>query len=351
MKNSDTTVEKSLYGELNDGTDIQRYTLRSTAGATARIISYGATLTELWVPGLDGKLVDVVLGFDDLKGYVGHHPHFGGIIGRIANRIGGGKFVLDGREYTLPLNDGPNTLHGGLIGFDHRAWKSEAFDEDGSGVRLNYLSADGEEGFPGNLSVMVEYRLTTENELKIRYRAVTDKPTILNLTNHSYFNLSGGGDILDHSLQINANSYTPVDPTNVPTGEIKPVAGTPFDFTTPTAIGARRTAISPRPGAYDCNYVVNGAIGELRLAARVQDPDTGRTMEVWTTESGIQLYTSIWLDGSIVGKRGEAHPQFGAICLETQHFPNSINIPAFPTTVLRPGSIFQSETVYKFSIT
>ena len=349
MKNSDISIEKGVFGKLEDGREIPSFSLKNAAGVRAKIISYGAALAELWAPGRDGEVVDVVLGFDALEGYTGRHPHFGGIIGRVANRIAAGKFVLDGRQYALALNDGPNTLHGGRVGFDHRVWKPEVLREEGC-VRLSYFSPNGEEGFPGNLSVAVEYRLTARNELKFLYRAATDKPTILNLTNHSYFNLSGGGDVLDHSLEINANSYTPVDTTNIPTGEIKSVADTPFDFTKQTKIGARSTPVHPRAGAYDCNYVVNGTPGALRFAARVTDPGSGRAMEVWTTEPGIQLYTAIWLDGSITGKGGVAYQQFGAVCLETQHFPNAINIPSFPSTVLRPGAVFQSETIYKISV-
>ncbi len=344
------SVETSVFGKLDDGTEIQMYTLKNRTGAYAKVITYGATVTELWVPDRNGQLGDVVLGFDNLKDYLGPHPHFGGVIGRFANRIAKGKFTLDGRQYTLAINNGPNTLHGGNVGFDRRVWKAEPIEyANAAGVRMTYISADGEEGFPGRLTVTVEYTLTPENSLKITYAASTDKPTIVNLTNHSYFNLAGAGDVLKDELEMNADSYTPVDATLIPTGEIKSVRGTPLDFTKPTSIGARSTPLDPKTGAYDFNYVVNGKQGELRLAARVSDPRNGRIMEVWTTEPGVQLYTAIGLDGSIVGKRGVAYPKFGAVCLETQHYPDSINHPNFPSTILRPGSIFQSQTIYKFS--
>jgi aldose 1-epimerase len=344
------SVETTVFGKLDDGTEIQMYTLTNSRGASAKIITYGATLTELWVPDKNGQFGDVVLGFDDLKGYLGPHPHFGGVIGRVANRIAKGKFTLDGTQYTLAINNGPNTLHGGNVGFDRHVWKGEPVKSgNAAGVRLTYVSPDGEEGFPGKLTATVEYTLMEDNSLKIAYTATTDKPTIVNLTNHTYFNLSGAGDVLKDTVEINADSYTPVDSTMIPTGEIEPVKGTPLDFTKPMAIGARSTPLDPKAGAYDFNYVVNGKPGELRFAARVTDPSSGRVMEVRTTEPGIQLYTAIGLDGSIVGKRGVAYPKFGAVCLETEHFPDSINHPNFPSIILRPGSKFQSETTYKFS--
>jgi aldose 1-epimerase len=344
------SVEKSTFGKLDDGTVIDMYTLKNATGATAKIITYGATLTELWVPDRSGKAGDVVLGFDNLKDYLGPHPHFGGIVGRVANRIAKGKFSLDGKQFTLATNNGPNTLHGGNVSYDHRVWKAEPVnDPHVASVRLTYLSPDGEEAFPGNLSVTVTYSLIDGNALKIEYRATTDQPTIVNLTNHSYFNFAGSGTILSDILTINADSFTPVDSMLIPTGEIKPVRDTPLDFTHPTAIGARIDALKPDPGGYDHNYVLNGHPGELHFAARVNDPANGREMEVWTTEPGMQFYSAIHLDGSIVGKRGVAYPAFGALCLETQHFPDSINHANFPSTVLRPGAEFYSETIYKFS--
>jgi len=268
----------------------------------------------------------------------------------VVNRIANAKFTLDGKTYALPANSGTLTLHGGKVGFDRRVWKAEALAEAHvASVRLTYLSPDGEEGFPGNLSVTVTYSLIDGNALKIEYRATTDKPTIVNFTNHSYFNFAGSGTILNDVLTINADTFTPSDSTLIPTGEIKPVKDTPLDFTHPAVIGARIDALKPDPGGYDHNYVLNGNPGELHFAARVSDPSNGRQMEVWTTEPAMQFYSAIHLDGSIVGKRGVAYPAFGALCLETQHYPDAINHPNFPSTVLRPGAEFHSETIYKFS--
>jgi aldose 1-epimerase len=345
-----SSVEKSTFGKLDDGTVIDMYTLKNATGATAKIITYGAIVTELWVPDRNGEVGDVVLGFDDLKGYLGPHPYFGGVVGRVVNRIANAKFTLDGKTYALPANSGTLTLHGGKVGFDRRVWKAEPIsDPHAASVRLTYLSPDGEEGFPGNLSVTVTYSLIDGNALKIEYRATTDKPTIVNLTNHSYFNFAGSGTILNDVLTINADTFTPTDSTLIPTGEIKPVKDTALDFTHPTVIGARIDALKPDPGGYDHNYVLNGNPGELHFAARVSDPSNGRQMEVWTTEPAMQFYSAIHLDGSIVGKRGVAYPAFGALCLETQHYPDAINHPNFPSTVLRPGAEFHSETIYKFS--
>ena len=344
------SVETSVFGNFDDGTAIQLYTLKNAHGMVAKIINYGATIQELWVPDRTGKLGDVVLGFDNLKSYTGSHPHFGGVIGRVANRIAKGKFTLDGKDYALAINNGPNTLHGGNVSFDHRVWKAEAVEApNAAGVKLTYLSPDGEEGFPGNLSVTVTYTLTDDNALKIEYTATTDKPTLVNLTNHSYFNFSGAGDVLKDILYINADSYTPVDSTLIPTGEIAPVKDTPMDFTHPAPIGAGIPALASTIGGYDFNYVLNGDAGHLHLAARASDPSNGRQMEVWTTEPGVQFYSAIGLDGSIVGKRGVAYPKFGALCLETQHFPDAIHHPNFPSIVLRPGEKFHSETIYEFT--
>jgi aldose 1-epimerase len=294
---------------------------------------------------------DVVLGFDNLEGYLGQHPFFGGTIGRYANRIAKGKFTLDGKEYQLALNNGPNSLHGGQLGFNRRVWKAEPLEEkNGAAVRFSYLSKDGEENYPGNLQVSVTYTLTNTDELKIQYAADTDKDTVLNLTNHSYFNLSGTdtGTILKYILYLNADKYTPVDPTLIPTGAIDSVVGTPLDFLKPTAIGARIAELK-EIGGYDHNFVLNGKAGTLRLAAKVTDPESGREMEVLTTQPGIQFYSSIGLNGSIKGKGGVAYEKYGAICLETQHFPDSPNHPDFPSTELKPGQHFRSETIYKFS--
>jgi len=349
-KTGEATVEKSNFGTLEDGTVIEAFTLRNARGAMAKVITYGATLTELWVPDKNGKLGDVVFGFDGLKGYLGSHPYFGSTVGRYANRIAKGKFTLDGKEYTLAINNGPNSLHGGKIGFDRRVWKAEPLREPhAAAVRFTYLSPDGEENYPGNLSVSVTYTLTDENALKLDYSAKTGKATPVNLTNHSYFNLAGsGGDILGNVLYLNADRFTPVDSTLIPTGEIRPVKGTPLDFTKPTPIGAHIAEIKDI-GGYDHNFVINGEPGKLRLAARVSEPTSGRQMEVWTTEPGVQFYSSIGLDGTIVGKGGITYKKYGALCLETQHYPDSPNHPNFPSTIVRPGESFHSETIYKFS--
>jgi aldose 1-epimerase len=350
--NKKAGVERGAFGKLDDGTAIEVFTLRNSKGAAAKIITYGGTLTELWVPDRAGKAGDVVLGFDDLKGYLGDHPHFGGVIGRYANRIAKGKFSIDGQEYTLATNNGPNTLHGGTVGFDHRVWKGEPISgAKGAAVRLTYVSPDSEEHFPGTLTATVVYTLTEDNALKIEYTATTDKPTAVNLTNHSYFNLSGGGDVLGHAVTLNASRYTPVDSTLIPTGELATVKGTAYDFTKPMTIGLRIAELAKvkELGGYDINYVVDGESGKLRMAAKVADPASGREMEVWTTEPGVQMYTGNWLDGSLQGKRGVAYGRYGAVCLETQHYPDSVNRPNFPSVILRPGAMYHSETIYKFS--
>ncbi len=344
-------VDKAEFGKLPDGTAIEAYTLYNSQGASAKVITYGATLAELHVPDKNDKMGDVVLGFDNLEGYLGQHPYFGGTIGRYGNRIAKGKFTLDGKEYQLLLNNGPNSLHGGQIGFNRRVWKAEELKEkDGAAVRFSYLSKDGEENYPGNLKVSVTYTLTNTNELKLQYSAETDKDTVLNLTNHSYFNLSGTdtGNILKYILYINADKYTPVDSTLIPTGELASVTGTPLDFLKPTAIGARIAELK-EIGGYDHNYALNGKAGTLRVAAKVTDPESGREMEVLTTEPGVQFYSAIGLNGSIKGKGGVAYEKYGAICLETQHFPDSPNHPNFPSAELKPGEHFHSETIYKFS--
>jgi aldose 1-epimerase len=347
----ETSVERRIFGKMGDGTDVELFALKNARGTTANIIGYGASLQGLWVPDRRSKLSDVVLGFDDLKGYLGPHPHFGGTIGRFANRIANGKFTLDGRGYALALNDGANTLHGGREGFDRRVWRGEINKVTrAASVQFTYVSADGEEGFPGVLKATVVYTLTDEDELKIDYTATTDRATPVNLTNHSYFNLAGSGDILSHVLELNATQYTPVDARLIPTGAIAPVAGTPLDFTHPTAIGARIGQLARDPGGYDHNFVLDGEGGKLKLAARLSDPASGRLMEVWTTEPGIQFYTGNFLDGKIQGKGGVAYQKFAALCLETQHYPDSVNHPNFPTTILRPGSAFHEQTILKFSV-
>jgi len=343
-------VERTIFGNLENGTAVEMFTLRNAKGAVAKVITYGATLTELWVPDRTGKLGDIVLGFDDLKGYLGPHPFIGGTIGRVANRIAKGKFTLDGKEYTLAINNPPNSLHGGKEGFDRVVWKGEPLrNPHAAAVRFTYLSRDGEEGYPGNLSVTVTYTLTDDNELKIDYTAQTDKPTPVNLTNHSYFNFTGSGDILGHVLYLNADDFTPVDATLIPTGELRPVKGTPMEFTRPTAIGSRIEELKGYPGGYDINYVLNGEAGKMKLAARVYEPNSGRQMEIWTTEPGIQFYSGNFLDGSITGKYGLLYRKHAAFCLEAQHFPDAVNQPSFPSVILRPGSVYRQETIYKFS--
>lgn len=344
------SVEKTSLGRLPDGSEVERYTLRNDKGAVAKIITYGATLTELWMPDRSGKNADVVLGFDNLAGYAGDHPYFGAIVGRYANRIAKGKFSLDGKEYSLFINNGPNSLHGGKVGFSRKIWKAEPLKlAHGAAVKFSYVSPDGEEGYPGTLTVHVTYELTDDNALKITYHASSDKPTVANLTNHSYFNLSGAGsgDILKDVLQLDADRYTPVDDAMIPTGELKPVEGTPFDFRKPTAIGARSGNL-PGIAGYDHNFILNGESGKLRKVAEVSDPASGRQMEVWTSEPAVQLYIGLGLDGSNQGIGG-AYQKFGAFCLETQHYPDSPNHPEFPSTVVTPGKDFHSETVYKFS--
>jgi len=343
-------VAKTSFGKLSDGTEIEQYTLTNSKGSVAKIITYGATLTELWVPDKSGKKADVVLGFDSLAGYTGDHPFFGATVGRYGNRIAKGKFSIDGKEYSLFLNNGPNSLHGGKVGFNRKVWKAEPVKvAHGAAVKFTYVSADGEEGYPGTLTVHVTYELADDNAVKIAYHAETDQPTVVNLTNHSYFNLSGAGsgDILKEVLQLDADHYTPVDSTLIPTGELKSVEGTPFDFRKPTAIGARNSQI-PAIDGYDHNFVLNGTSGKVRKIGSVADPASGRSMEIWTSEPGVQLYVSIGLDGKITGNGG-AYNKFGALCLETQHFPDSPNHSNFPSTVVRPGKPYHTETIYKFS--
>jgi aldose 1-epimerase len=344
------SIEKEISGKTHDGKPIEAYTLRSESGSIAKIISYGATLVKLWMPDRDGNLSDVVLGFDGVENYLGPHPHFGGVVGRYANRIAKGKFTLDGKESHLDINDPPNSLHGGKLGFDRRMWAAKPSpDASTAAVRFSYSSADGEEGYPGNLNVDVTYTLTHNNELRIEYSARTDKATPLNLTNHSYFNFRGSGDILGHLLQLDADSYTPVDTTLIPTGEIRAVAGSPLDFRKPAAIGARIAQLSGNPGGYDHNFIVNGKPGALRHAARVFDPSTGREMEVWTTEPGIQFYSGNFLDGSVKGKHGIIYGKHSGFCLETQHYPDSVNHPEFPSVILRPAETYNQTTVFRFS--
>jgi aldose 1-epimerase len=340
---------KEEFGRLPDGTAVELFTLYNSAGLRARIMTYGAILVSLEVPDREGRLADITLGYDSLDGYLETTPYFGAIVGRYGNRIGRGKFTLDGVEYTLAANNGENHLHGGIKGFDKVVWTAEQIREDRAvGVRMSYLSPDGEEGYPGNLECVVTYRITEDNELKITYEATADKATPVNLTHHSYFNLAGqgSGDILGHELRILADRYTPVDEGLIPTGELRPVHNTPFDFTEPHTIGER---IDQVEGGYDHNFVLTSGGGELAPAARVHEPTSGRTMEISTTEPGIQFYTGNFLDGTIAGKIGRVYRKHFGFCLETQHFPDSPNQPEFPSTILRPGEKYLSQTVHKFS--
>ena len=346
-------IKKQTFGMTANGEPVELYTLTNTNGVEARIMTYGGTVVSLKVPDRHGKLGDIVLGYETLEDYLKNSPYFGSIIGRYGNRIGKGRFSLNGKGYSLPKNNGENTLHGGNKGFDKVVWKAkEVNSRKGVGLSLSYLSKDGEEGFPGNLSVTVVYTLTNNNELKIDYSATTDKTTVVNLTHHSYFNLAGEGDILNHELMIAARRFTPVDAGLIPTGELRRVNGTPMDFTKSTVIGARIDQQDEQltlGKGYDHNWVLNNNTGRLALAARVYEPGSGRVMEVATTEPGIQFYSGNFLDGSITGKDGQVYKQRYGFCLETQHFPDSPNKPAFPSTVLKPGQTYRTSTVYRFS--
>ena len=347
-----TKLAQAEFGKMPDGAAIRIYTLTNKNKLQARIADYAGVVVSLNAPDRNGRMADVVLGFDTLPEYLANPTqYFGAIIGRYGNRIGAARFTLNGVEYKLPKNNGENSLHGGGDGFFKRVWKPRVLPD--GGLELSYLSKDGEEGYPGNLSVTVTYRLTDANELKIDYAATTDKDTVVNLTNHSYFNLkgAGSGDILGHNLMLNAERFTPVDKGLIPTGDLLGVAGTPFDFRKLTAIGARieQNDEQLKIGAgYDHNWVLNKSGNALTLAARVEEPSSGRTLEVYTSEPGIQFYSGNFLDGSVKGKGGKVYGHRSAFCLETQHFPDSPNRPAFPSTVLKPGQRYQSATVYRF---
>jgi aldose 1-epimerase len=353
-KSGSTT--KSSFGKTPEGEQVDLYTLTNKNGVEATITTYGGAVVSLKVPDVHGTLGDIVLGFDSVDGYVNNKSYFGAIIGRYGNRIGHAQFTLDGKTYTLAKNNGENTLHGGIKGFNKAVWTAKEIPaKDGQALELTYLSKDGEEGFPGNLNVRVVYTLTDSNELKIEYSATTDKKTVLNLTNHSYFNLAGpgSGDVLAHRLLIEADKFTPVDSGLIPTGELPDVAGTPFDFRKPTAIGARIDSNDEQiklGGGYDHNFVLRRKMGDpISLAARVVEPTTGRVLEVWTTEPGVQFYTGNFLDGTARGKGGISYVKRSAFCLETQHFPDSPNQPKFPSTVLKPGERYHTTTIYKFT--
>jgi aldose 1-epimerase len=343
---------ESAFGTTASGAAVHLYTLRNPSGVEVRLTNYGATVVSITTPDREGRLEDIVLGFDTFEGYLKNDPFFGVVVGRYGNRIAGGRFTLDGTTYTLARNNGPHHLHGGVRGFDKAVWTASIVDRpDGPSVQFEYRSKDGEEGYPGNLTAGVTYTLTDQNDLRIEYRATTDKTTVVNLTNHSYFNLRGSGDILDHLLTIAADRFTPVDSGLIPTGVLRDVTGTPFDFRTLTAIGARIGAADEQlkfGRGYDHNFVLNNQSGVLALAARVVEPTTGRVLEVHTTEPGLQLYTGNFLDGTIVGKGGRSYGPRAGFCLETQHYPDSPNKPAFPSTVLAPGQQYETTTVFAF---
>jgi aldose 1-epimerase len=348
-------VSKAAFGQTKDGTPVEIYTLTNRHAVTAKIMTYGATLTELIVPDRAGKPANVVLGFDKLEPYLAGTPYFGATIGRVGNRIAKGTFTLGGKTYHLATNNGPHHLHGGNVGFDKVVWKAEVMPaKDGQAVKFTHRSPDGDEGYPGTLDVIVVYTLTEANELRIEYTATTDKPTPLNLTNHSYFNLAGEGHglILDQVMMIAADGFTPTDDLLIPTGKVAPVKGTVMDFTQPTPLGARieKVQVAP-PVGYDHNYVLRPATAghTMRLAARVIEPKSGRTMDVRTTEPAVQLYTGNFLDGTIKNRHGVPYQKHSAFCLETQHYPDSVNHPNFPSTILEPGKTYTSTTVYAFS--
>jgi aldose 1-epimerase len=348
-------IDKEPFGMTPDGVAVDLYTLRNAHGCEARITNYGGIVVSLKVPDRQGNLGDVVLGFDNLTDYVEKSPYFGSLIGRYGNRIAKGKFTLGGKTYSLAVNDGPNHLHGGVKGFDKVVWDAESSVRDGTEptLTLQYTSSDGEEGYPGTLEIKAVYTLTQDNALRLEYEATTSKDTIVNLTQHSYFNLAGRGDILGHVVLINASRFTPVDDTLIPTGELRPVQNTPFDFTTPTTIGARINEDDEQlkyAGGYDHNWVIDKPDGELGLMARVYEPTSGRVLEVLSTEPGLQFYTGNFLDGTLVGKGGWKYQFRCAFCMEPQHFPDSPNKPDFPSVVLKPGDVYKNTIIYRFSV-
>ncbi len=355
-KPSMLNIDKQVFGSDVDGKPVYLFTLSNVNGMVVRITNYGAIVQSLLVPDREGKIEDVVLGYDQLNDYLKDSPYFGAIVGRYGNRIARGKFRLENNEYTLQTNNGVNHLHGGIKGFDKVVWNAEPIKyENEVSLKLSYLSPDGEEGYPGNLSAIVIYTLTNNNELKIEYQATTDKPTLCNLTHHSYFNLSGNcqRNILNHRLWINANHFTPVDSTLIPTGEILPVKDTPFDFSTARAISERIDWEDEQLKfglGYDHNWVLNDVDGSLKLQASLYDSVSGRLMEILTVEPGLQFYSGNFLNGSQVGKAGKVYHFRNGLCLETQHFPDSPNKPNFPATILKPGETYETQTVYRFSV-
>ncbi|MGD8452795.1 MAG: aldose epimerase family protein [Phycisphaerae bacterium] len=350
------SIEKQSWGETADGQPVSLYTLTNAAGVRMRVCDVGCIIVSLTVPDRAGEMADIVLGYDRLADYVADRRHFGAVVGRYGNRIAGAQFTLEGKAYHLTANRPPNHLHGGEIGFEKVLWAGEGLVGDGRvGVKLHYRSRDGEEGYPGNLDATVCYWLTNDNELRIEYTATTDAPTPINLTNHTYFNLAGAGngDILGHELMLAADRFTPVDESLIPTGELRPVAGSPFDFTKPTPIGARIEADDEQirfGGGYDHNFVFARWDGKLRPVGTLHDPQSGRFMEMLTTEPGVQFYSGNFLNDQDVGKGGKVYGRRSGLCLETQHFPDSPNKPQFPSCILRPGKTYHHVTVYRFSV-
>jgi aldose 1-epimerase len=351
-----TRIERKPFGKTPAGESVELFTLTRQGAPTVSVANFGGHIVSILAPDRSARLADVTLGYRDFAGYLGDKDYLGSIVGRYANRIAQGRFTLDGRTFTLAVNNGPNSLHGGPTGFHKRVWTPKVVSgPDGDSLELTYVSKDGEEGYPGTLTAKVVYSLREDGGLLIDYTATTDAPTVVNLTNHAYFNLAGEGEgtILGHEMQIEADAFTPVDSTLIPTGKVQPVEGTPFDFRKPVAIGARIDAADEQLGAgggYDHNFVLRGKMGELRLAARVREPKSGRVLEVLTTEPGIQFYSGNFLDGTVVGKSGKPYVRRGAFCLEAQHFPDSPNQPPFPSVVLRPGQTYKQTTVYRVTL-
>jgi aldose 1-epimerase len=351
-----TRIESKPFGKTPSGDSVELFTFARQGAPTIAVTNLGGHIVRILAPGRDGKVADVTLGYAGFEGYLGDTSYFGSLVGRYANRIAKGKFTLDGKTYALAVNNGENALHGGPTGFQKRVWTAKVVSgAEGDALELTYVSKDGEEGYPGTLTARVVYSLRADGGLVIDYTATTDAPTVVNLTNHAYFNLAGEGEgtVLGHEMQIEADAFTPVDGTLIPTGERRPVAGTPFDFRKPVAIGARIDAADEQlkaAGGYDHNYVLRGKAGELRLAARVVEPGSGRVLEVFTTEPGLQFYSGNFLDGTVIGKSGKPYVKRGALCLEAQHFPDSPNQPGFPSVVLRPGQTYRQTTVYRLTM-
>ena len=349
---SSDSISQRPFGATTNGTPVTLFTLRNAAGMEVSICNYGGIVTSLKTPDRHGQFADVVLGFDSLDGYLKGSPYFGALVGRYANRIANGRFTLDGVAYSLAINNAPNSLHGGNVGFDKVVWRAQPLPGANPALALTYVSRNGEEGYPGTLTVKAVYTLDADNSLRLDFTATTDQDTVLNLTHHSYFNLAGKGGVLDHELYINADRFTPVDATLIPTGALQPVAGTPFDFRQPVRVGARINDPDEqlRLGqGYDHNFVIRKPPGALGVLARVSEPTSGRILEISSTEPGVQFYTGNFLDGTLTGKGGWVYQRRDALCLEPQHYPDSPNHPDFPSVVLKPGQTFSSTIVYRFS--